>query len=471
METQVAFLERTNLILRAVDDPVFFCEHPYFLGMKLYPKQAAILRQFYKSNYRELVLIAGMRSGKTVLASLFALYELFKLLILPDPAEHYGLAKGSLIFIVTVAVSEEQARDTIFHEIISKIPRSPFFREFKPKFYANEVRFPQKGIVLLCGTSSSASLVGRNVKVAIFDELARFEESASKRGAWQVYTSLKRGTATFGDEGKVIVISSPRYVGDIVETLYDRASNFSSILALRFPTWEFNPNISLQDLQEELQHDPVSFWRDFGAQPMSSLELFVRNPEILPWDESILNVLEAIAKSHTVTSDVPHVLAGDPAFRHDAFGLATAYRDGDLIVVDGMWRFSPKELGEINPTEVKDFILDCCKTLNVYACVFDSWNYPEAQQAIRNCGIVLENHVVRKEDYDFFRQLCYDRKLKLTSYSVARREFAQLQIINARKIDHPKGGSKDVADAVVNSIWLLSQDNFLRHPLNVARTF
>ena len=465
--------ERTYVILKALSDPVFFCEHPYFLGMKLFPKQAAILRQFYSGNYRELVLVAGMRSGKTVLASCFALYELFKLLILPDPAAHYGLAPGSLIFVVAVAVSEEQARDTIFHEIVSKIPRSPFFREFRPKIYANEVRFPSKNVVLLCGTSSSASIVGRNVKCAIFDELARFEESTSKRGAWQVYTSLKRGTATFGKDGIVIVISSPRHTGDIVMQLYERSKRLDHVLGLRYATWEFNPRISFEDLQDELKADPISFWRDFGAQPLSSLEVYFRNPEILPFDSSITNVLEALIHDVELETQYPHVLAGDPALRHDAFGLATGFKAPDgTIIIDGMWRFSPEELGEINPIEVKDFIKRAARALNVEVCVFDTWNYPEAQTELRQMGLIVENHVVRKEDYDRFRELCYQKSIRMCDYEVARTEFENLRIVNARRIDHPVGGSKDVADAVVNCVWALTETVRKRTlPLNIVRSF
>jgi len=83
------------LILKATQDPVFFAEHPFFLGLKLYEKQKEALKLFYEGNYRELIMAIGRRSGKTFLTSIFALFEAFNLLILDDPAAYMVLLQGA----------------------------------------------------------------------------------------------------------------------------------------------------------------------------------------------------------------------------------------------------------------------------------------------------------------------------------------------------------------------------------------
>jgi len=450
--------ERTLEVLRAVDDPVYFAESKYFLGIKLFPKQAEILRRVYKENIRELILVAGRRSGKTVLAAVFALYEAFKLLIKPDPAAYYGLIPGRPIFIVVVAVSEEQAHDTIYATILALLQRSPFFKSQHPKIYQNEIRFPSKNVIILCGHSSSSSLVGRDVKCCVFDELARFEQTTSKRGAWNVYNSLKQSTAIFKDEGKVICISSPMNETDIIMTLYEQAQSTPGMLGLRYATWEFNPHIKFEDLAAEMQRDPIAFWRDFGAQPMESIAPYIPE-DILHFDAGIPNYLRMIHDGLTVQPEPGiYALAGDPALKHDSFGFALTRRDGDKFIVCGSLRFSPKKLGQrivtISPIEVKEFVMRVIDQIPVSVVVFDTWNYPELQQEISR-KVRVVNHIVRKDDYDYFKELCYRNKVVMCPDPVAKQEFVRLQVINSRRVDHPKGGSKDVADAIVNSIWAL----------------
>jgi hypothetical protein len=445
---------KTAEVLRAWDDPTYFAESPYFLGLKLFPKQAEVLKTFYESGKRELILIAGFKSGKSTLAAVIACYEAFRLLCLPDPAQHYGLQPGELIFIVTVAVSEEQGRDTIFQKVLSLIQRSEFFKSFRPKVYQTEIRFPSKNVAILCGTSSSASLVGRTVKAAIFDELSRFEESSSKRGAWNVYNSLKHMTFWCPD-GKVVCISSPRHQSDIIMELYRQSLDHPQMVGFKFATWEFNPRISFDSLRPEMERDPVRFWTDFGAEPIESITPFITDDTLKVGNTP--NLLRLFAEGvHVDFEPGTYALAGDPAVRRDAFGLALTRYEKDRFVVVGTYRFKPSLNQPINPVAVKDFIKEIVKRTRARV-VFDTWQYPELQNEIRMLGVPVTNHVVGLEDYEYFRELCYLGKVELCRDNHAVQEFRQLRVINNKKIDHPPGGSKDVADAVVNSIWVLKQ--------------
>ena len=103
--------DQVKLELKASIDPIFFCENEYFLGQRLYrePKgtsQYDIIKNFFaktdkgESIYNELVLSVGMRASKTFLSSLITTYELFQLLLFDDPAAHFGLGRGSEIFLI-----------------------------------------------------------------------------------------------------------------------------------------------------------------------------------------------------------------------------------------------------------------------------------------------------------------------------------------------------------------------------------
>ena len=66
--------EKLKWVLKCQMDPLAFQE---IVGLKLFPKQAEIVQKFYNGPYNELVLVAGMRSGKTTTAAYLSTYETF----------------------------------------------------------------------------------------------------------------------------------------------------------------------------------------------------------------------------------------------------------------------------------------------------------------------------------------------------------------------------------------------------------
>ena len=84
-------------ILKAENDPLYFAKSDYFWGLNLWPKQRKTLHDFYEGNYKELVATWGYKSGKTVLAGTFAGYEAFKLLLIPEPAKHFGFVPLNIL--------------------------------------------------------------------------------------------------------------------------------------------------------------------------------------------------------------------------------------------------------------------------------------------------------------------------------------------------------------------------------------
>jgi len=487
-------IERMKLILKASEDPAFFNRHPYFCGYDLFPKLNEIMREFYRKGpdgkplYNELIMICGKKAGKTTLASRICLYEAFDLLTKPDPAAAYGLEPGTDIFIIGIARSEEQAHDTIFSRIRNVVQRSPFFKEFHPKIYSLEIRFPEKHVHILCGCSSSGSMTGRPVKAIVFDELASFDDTESQRGAWQVYSVLSKDTQPFGFYGKRIVTTSPRHANDIGMQLLERAKHHPHMLWVHAPTWELNPSpqyaYDSPEMVAERERDPLTFWRDYGAQPWSTLETYYREPEIIRFDPTLPNLLQIYFTENTLPPPPKHplVLAGDPAKKFDAFGFALAHLEqkepqvpGEptgTVVVDGLYRLKPTKKRELDPIMIKDRILKLCKSYPIRLVVFDTWNYPELQESIRQLGIPVENHVVKKEDHDRVKMRLYYHKIRICPYEPLRQELQALRIINAKKVDHPKGGSKDVADALANAVWALEKSLTRRTiPLNLVEVF
>ncbi|MBD2201804.1 hypothetical protein H6G33_10635 [Calothrix sp. FACHB-1219] len=172
--------------------------------VKLYPTQRAILKAFYGEpleedeililnswgdndrttwlpgrKYRNLVLEAGRRSGKTVLVSIIVLLEFYKLITLNNPAEYYKLLPGSPIAVFVISQSAEQVKETLFASIRGYAEGSDYFKSLekagKIEILTDEIRCRHKNIGIYAKHTNSKSLVGYSLKCLILDEVARFE--------------------------------------------------------------------------------------------------------------------------------------------------------------------------------------------------------------------------------------------------------------------------------------------------------
>ena len=150
--------------------------------------QEAVLEKYYSgATFRELILVLGRRSGKGFCVAIMALYEAMKLLECPggSPYEYYGLAEGNPLFILTVAMSGDQAK-ILFLEMKSKLQSSDYFRnklgrptadkiplftkadrrkqkEFMAQGLTEMANSVEGSVVIMSGHSNSDSLLGKSV--------------------------------------------------------------------------------------------------------------------------------------------------------------------------------------------------------------------------------------------------------------------------------------------------------------------
>ena len=76
---------------------------------------------------RELILCLGRRSGKSALSSIFASYELYKLLRRGSPQSFYGMPYGSEIRVLCVANDKEQA-SIVYGDMQSHVESVDYFK-------------------------------------------------------------------------------------------------------------------------------------------------------------------------------------------------------------------------------------------------------------------------------------------------------------------------------------------------------
>jgi len=436
----------------------------------LYPAQKEILHNFYHSpnKFNELVLVCGMRAGKTLIASIVSCYEAYKLLVIGRPCKHYHLPKGQEIFIINVAVSERQAKDTIFAHVKARIADSKWFQSRIENQIHNEFRFNAEDAVIIIRSehSKSGSLAGKTAKMVAFDEIARFNETGES-SADMVYNTLSRAVKTFGAEGKKVSVSSPMYVDDYQMQLAKMGEGLPHTMVVRAPTWEINPTISFESLADEFQKNPEKAWRDYGAMPQATIDKYFSNHDKIDLcvDADIPNIVKEEYEMYVNAvgnPDFKYVLAGDPALVSDAFGMALGHEDeNEIFVVDMAHRFVPikGEGKEVDALRVRYFVTMLAKNFPIYAYATDTYQYPELLQFIKNeLDIPTYQNMVNKKVYDNLKEMVYTRKIRLPNSEVLSTELKNLELYRGTKVDHPRKGSKDVADAVANIAWISKQE-------------
>ena len=234
--------------------------------------------------FRELHLVLGRRSSKTVMASVISSYEAYKLMIIGEgnPHKFYGLPEDDEIAIINVALSQNQA-GRLFYQVQARIRNSPFFANRVAKGTTSEIRlYTDKdlekkakspkldvpgSILILCGHSNPDTLAGYSAILILFDELAFYDETGKVTGSY-FYDRLKPSTAKFVPfgEGRLVEISSPNTTSGIFYDIYKSSKENDTILSFQLPTWCVNPDITYDALEVDRKRNPERFAIEYGAQ-------------------------------------------------------------------------------------------------------------------------------------------------------------------------------------------------------------
>jgi hypothetical protein len=469
-------------------DIVTFCEDPAGLGMKLWESQKEILRSFYKFDEEgrrvtsEMVFVSGMRGGKTTIAAIITLYEVARLEFLDNPQLHYKIAANSEIMCVNVAPNEQQALDTVFRRAKELIMDSPYFMSLGPSATYNTIRFP-KSVTLKALGSSTGGNVGRTVKCFVADEVSSFQDNSTRRGPKEIYFKLSKSTGTFSkwNENIRVAISSPAYKGDFITSLHQQAveEKWDWCVPIWKATWDLNPNMDKETLAEERKRDPISFDRDFGAAPsleqesffnpailaevekktMHRTNLFIGEPDPKSREAFIPLIDETKLDLRKYPNYVDWYITADPSIKNDGFGLSIGYLGtDDNIYIVGSTVFKAARGEEINTQDVAAIIKRLITVFPVRFYVYDIYLHNTLLDLVRLHSISTEHHIVNLNDWILARNDIYQERAQVPHSKILFKEFNELLLIKNQKVDHPRSGSKDVADTAAQLISFVRRE-------------
>ena len=466
-----------------------FIDDPYYLNIPhdVWQSIKDELTEFYTEPfvYEEAVLDKAIGAGKSYWTGICTAYEVYKLGCLKDPLTYFKLAKGSKIAVMIMSPRANQAKDIIFGSVYEIINASQWFQDWmKPNPYVrSRLEFINKKIYVIPGNSNETFPTGYNVIVAIMDECAFYVSTDNRDVAENIYTSLKRRILSrFGSKGLIIMISSPRYIDDFIERKMSEAKTNPKIFARRKTLWQMKPGFDLSVantfevnlgtevirvphlFKTDYDRNPEKFIRDFCAIPSLALEPYIKDYSAIAemWTTDIKNLWSTGSKMLVLNQrppDTPCFVHVDLGLVKDRAGIAIVTKTEDnhvnallLMTMQG----SKKHNLEVDFSEVRHIIMSVRSAgYNIQLVTYDGWQSADSKQQLEKAGFNVAILSVDKNlaPYDTMKQLMYERALHCPKVELLETELKRLELVKGKKVDHPKGCSKDLADALAGACY------------------
>lgn len=418
------------------------------------------------SNYNTLLGVVGMRAGKTMLAAIIMAFMEMFLISMGNAKEALGLDKAPFVEIACIAVSAQQAKDTIWAQYRKLRAEAEWFNVLDRKMM--ELGYIKSGLYdtsladviknEVCGyrvislSSSSATVAGRTRVLFVIDELGRFDTTDSKRSASEVWRAgshslktIKKAAREKGFPfwlGSQVAVGSPISVDDYGMKMLNlvRDGDIDSAFAMKFATWEFNKEYEMEDFREDFELDFHGSQRDFGADPPGAevpfiedwplfvklvenktLNPFVRFEDVRRYDGDICYLGKRISQIVVVPGE--WFIAGDAGRSKDSFALVGCRRlwrdDGDFDFEQG---FAMHILPDASKRVYVDFtciiglIEELCRMLSVQRISFDYWQSELMVQDLKRKGFPVEQYsmsALRVDDFFEFRRAALSGRVRL----------------------------------------------------------
>jgi hypothetical protein len=469
----------------------------------------------WKQTCNEVIFQLGKGSGKDYTSTIACAYVVYLLLCLKDPARYYGKPPGDAIDIINVAVNAVQAQQVFFKGFKQRITKCRWF-DGKYNEKAGSIEFA-KSITVHSGHSQRESWEGYNLLFAVLDEISGFDlESTSgneqAKTAAAIYKMFRGSVdSRFPQFGKLILLSFPRFKNDYIQQRYnevvadkeivirthtfkidedlpdDTEGNTFSIeweedhiinykvprvFALKRPTWEINPTIKIENLAMNFYSDPIDALSRFACMPPDAIDAMFSSREKV---ERAFNNLNLALDNQNVfrewfkpDPEKMYYVHVDLAQKHDHCAVSLAHVDkwvtmkisgamtdaAPYVVVDALRYWTPTKEKVVDFTEVKNYILSLKQRgFNIKRVTFDRWNSYDMMEQLKAQGMACETLSVAKKHYEDMLLCIMEERVSGPQIPLLIEELLQLRIVKRDKVDHPRKGSKDLADATCGAIY------------------
>lgn len=366
-----------------------------------------------------------------------------------------------------------------------------------------------KNVYVLAGSGSRNAALGYTLFCAVIDE-ANF---------WETFESIRKGTNERIDQmflslqrrvfsrmmvdgrlfGMVVVISSSMHEDDFAEQKGLESGTNDRVYFTRKAIWEVKPKgtysaetfqmeaklqgleITLEipvDFREEFRKNPTAALRDYASIPAAAEGAFF-NPSIVeelkaamaqmpasvdqadPWGY----VLDPKDWGPLVRNPKQHLcwIHCDLGIRRDEFGMALGYWNParNRLTIPLVHKITVSVDHPLQFDVIQKMILGL-RDLGwaIHKASFDNFQSEETLQRLEFQGVPVEKVSVDRNTipYDTFLEYVNERAVDVPPHPDLFKQMKRLVLVAGKKVDHPKGGAKDVADAAAGVAFGVARD-------------
>jgi hypothetical protein len=438
------------------------------------------------NSYQELAGCAGQRSAKSALVAMIAAYIVHRYLKLQNPVQLMGLIPATILHGTFVALTYAQAKDTLWDPFMEYLSNSPWFSGYHQLLstynekYGEEIfklkdtfiLYRHRNLILYPSGPNKKTLRGRTRFFGAIDEIGWFDNDAQKNkvkdDANEIYIAMERSLLTVRAAANRLLkqgydniptaffanVSSPSHARDKVMELVNKAKISKKIFAFHRPTWEMNPNVTKEDLEDEYKKDPVAAERDYGANPPLANSPLINNIEYVEQcSVNVGNKLEQFKyKQHKNKKDEPSrygsvilreiinptILTLDAGFSNNSFACVVSSIDKTTKFVSyrTFIEIQPKPGVPLNYSLIyKHVIKPIIEKQNVKLVATDRWqNLKLLSDIEQDYNIETKQYSVKYSDMTLFKDYIIDKEVIFP-----RCEWKTMdEVINFNYADYPK---------------------------------
>lgn len=421
-------------------------------ALDLTPDERAIIetltnrRTLPSSPVRELWLLLGRRSGKSIVAALLAVWA--------TCCRSYTLAPGEVGVFMVIAADRKQARviKRYVSGLLNAHPSLAVFIERETK----EAIWLTNGLCIEIHTCSFRSLRGYTCIGAACDEIAFWDDEDSANPDHEVLVALRAAMASVPEAMLVALTSVYAQRGEVWRMSEKHFGNDESadVLVVNGPTQTFNPTIDARIIASAYEDDPVAAAAEYGGEFRRDVEVFLPREAL-----DAVRMPGRFEQPYQSAFAAAYVGFLDPAggTGKDSMTLAIAHRDNGRAVLDLVREVKPPFSPEATVSEFAGVL----KAYGLTSATSDRYAGSWPTEAFRKVGITVEpSERTKSEIYRDCLPLIMSGTCELLDHARLLKQFGTLERRTARggrdSIDHAPRQHDDVANAAAGALVLAS---------------
>ena len=388
--------------------------------------------------FTEVSIIAGRRSGKSLVSSVIAVF----VACFFDHTPY--LKAGEKGVVMLIATNKLQAK-ILKNYIAAILNSSPYFKSMIMKQTEERIELTNS-VVIEIHTCSFRTIRGRTVVAAICDEIAfwRSEESANPDA--EVINALRPSMLTV-KHPLLLTVGSPYQKKGVQYDLYFGKDD-ADVLVFQAGSKAMNPTLSEKILAREQRRDPVNFRCEYLAEFRDDISNF------LTLDSLNASVSEGVFVRPFESKNKYFGFCDPSGGSSDSYTLAIGHQANNKAVLDVLLERKPP----FSPESVTREFSDTLKQYNCREVVGDKYAGEFPRELFRNNNI---NYCVapksRSELYLEMLAFLNSGQISLIDHKKLLRQLAGLERRTSKtgkdQIDHSVGAHDDLANAAAGVFY------------------